>query len=79
MEDSSFVPDNYGGSTDFYLQNAARVPKNDPVPLVPILAGRRSTSGSSVRSPRRTTRRTSRRELFATLDHLSEDGSASTW
>jgi alkanesulfonate monooxygenase SsuD/methylene tetrahydromethanopterin reductase-like flavin-dependent oxidoreductase (luciferase family) len=38
MEDSSFVPDNYGGSTDFYLQNAARVPKNDPVPLIPILA-----------------------------------------
>jgi FMN-dependent oxidoreductase (nitrilotriacetate monooxygenase family) len=38
MEDSLFVPDNYGGSSKFYLERALRAPKNDPVPLVGVLA-----------------------------------------
>jgi FMN-dependent oxidoreductase (nitrilotriacetate monooxygenase family) len=38
LEDSLFVPDNFGGSMDFYLERALRVPKNDPLPLVPLLA-----------------------------------------
>jgi long-chain alkane monooxygenase len=38
MEDSLFVPDNYGGSREFYLARALRSPKNDPVPLVPLIA-----------------------------------------
>ncbi len=38
LEDSSFVPDSYGGSTKFYLERASRAPKNDPLPLVPLLA-----------------------------------------
>ena len=37
LEDSLFVPDNYGGSMDFYLRRALRAPKNDPLPLVPLL------------------------------------------
>ena len=37
LEDSVFVPDNYGGSMDFYLKRALRAPKNDPLPLVPQL------------------------------------------
>jgi long-chain alkane monooxygenase len=37
LEDSSFVPDSYGSSMDYYLKAAARVPKNDPLPLVPLL------------------------------------------
>lgn len=37
LEDSLFVPDNYGSSMDFYLQRALRAPKNDPLPLVPLL------------------------------------------
>ncbi|MGR3805677.1 NtaA/DmoA family FMN-dependent monooxygenase [Marinibacterium profundimaris] len=37
MEDSAFVPDNYGASMDFYLKRAMRAPKNDPLPLVPLL------------------------------------------
>ena len=37
MEDSVFVPDNYGGSMDFYLERALRSPKNDPLPLVPLM------------------------------------------
>ena len=38
LEDSVFVPDNWGGSMDFYLARALRAPKNDPLPLVPLLA-----------------------------------------
>lgn len=38
MEDSLFVPDNYGGSEQFYLERALRAPKNDPMPLVSVLA-----------------------------------------
>ena len=38
LEDSLFVPDNYGGSMDFYLKRALRAPKNDPLPLVPLIA-----------------------------------------
>jgi len=38
LEDSLFVPDNYGGSMEFYLARALRAPKNDPLPLVPLLA-----------------------------------------
>jgi FMN-dependent oxidoreductase (nitrilotriacetate monooxygenase family) len=37
LEDSSFVPDNYGSSRDYYLKRAMRAPKNDPLPLVPLL------------------------------------------
>ena len=37
LEDSSFVPDNYGSSMDYYLKRAMRAPKNDPLPLVPLL------------------------------------------
>lgn len=37
LEDSLFVPDNYGSSRDFYLERAMRAPKNDPLPLVPLL------------------------------------------
>jgi FMN-dependent oxidoreductase (nitrilotriacetate monooxygenase family) len=38
LEDSSFVPDNYGGSMDFYLKRAMRAPKNDPLPLAPLIS-----------------------------------------
>ena len=34
IEDGSFVPDGYGGSTEWYLHNAYAVPKHDPIPLV---------------------------------------------
>ncbi|NQW52214.1 MAG: NtaA/DmoA family FMN-dependent monooxygenase [Rhodospirillales bacterium] len=38
LEDSLFVPDNHGGSMEFYLARALRAPKNDPLPLVPLIA-----------------------------------------
>ena len=37
IEDSSTVPDNYGGSMDFYLKNAVMTPKFDPVALTGFL------------------------------------------
>ena len=45
LEDSLFVPDNYGGSTEFYLKRALRAPKNDPLPLVPLIAEATSRIG----------------------------------
>lgn len=38
LEDSLFVPDNYGSSMEYYLARALRAPKNDPLPLVPLIA-----------------------------------------
>lgn len=72
MEDSSFVPDDYGSSTEFYLKTAARVPKNDPVPLIPVLRqhtqhlGFVPTIATTFYPPYLTAR------LFSTLDHLTE-------
>ena len=37
IEDGSFVPDAYQGSAEWYLRNAATVPKLDPMPLAPVL------------------------------------------
>ncbi len=31
------MPDNYGDSMEFYLERALRAPKNDPLPLVPLM------------------------------------------
>ncbi|SEP43149.1 FMN-dependent oxidoreductase, nitrilotriacetate monooxygenase family [Rhodospirillales bacterium URHD0017] len=45
LEDSVFVPDNYGSSMDFYLRRALRAPKNDPLPLVPLMAQATSRLG----------------------------------
>jgi FMN-dependent oxidoreductase (nitrilotriacetate monooxygenase family) len=45
MEDSLFVPDNYGSSMEFYLKRALRAPKNDPLPLVPLIAQATSRLG----------------------------------
>ncbi|MFB2583059.1 NtaA/DmoA family FMN-dependent monooxygenase [Herbiconiux sp. P15] len=38
FEDGSFVPDMYGGSTEYYLRNAQLTPKHDPLTLVALLA-----------------------------------------
>ena len=36
IEDGSFVPDAFRGSSEWYLRNASTVPKSDPMPLVPL-------------------------------------------
>ena len=38
LEDSSMVPETYGGDPEYYLNKAIMAPKLDPVPLVPYLA-----------------------------------------
>ena len=37
IEDGSFVPDAYRGSSEWHLGNATTVPKLDPLPLVPLI------------------------------------------
>jgi long-chain alkane monooxygenase len=72
MEDSVFVPDNYGSSMEFYLKRAMRAPKNDPMPLVPLLTqatrnlGIVPTISTSFYPPYLLAR------LVATLDLMSE-------
>jgi long-chain alkane monooxygenase len=72
MEDSVFVPDNYGATMKFYLERALRAPKNDPLPLVPLLAqatkhlGIVPTISTSFYPPYLLAR------LIATLDLMSE-------
>lgn len=71
MEDIYFVPDDYGGSRDYYLKNAVRAPKNDPVPLMAILGqatrhiGLLPTMSASFYPPFLAAR------LIATMDHLN--------
>jgi FMN-dependent oxidoreductase (nitrilotriacetate monooxygenase family) len=38
MEDSSMVPETFGGNPEYYLNRAIMAPKMDPVPLVPYMA-----------------------------------------
>ena len=72
LEDSVFVPDTYGASTEFYLKRALRAPKNDPMPLVPLLTqatrhlGIVPTASTSFYPPYLLAR------LIATMDLMSE-------
>lgn len=71
IEDGSFVPDAYRGSSEWHLRNAAAVPKADPMPLVPLLGqatrhlGIVATMTTSFYPPYLAAR------LAATLDHLT--------
>lgn len=38
LEDSSMLPDAYGGTSEVELKHSLYAPKHDPVPLVPVLA-----------------------------------------
>jgi FMN-dependent oxidoreductase (nitrilotriacetate monooxygenase family) len=72
IEDGSFVPDSYKGSPDYFLRTAYSVPKNDPMPLVPLLGkatkqlGIVATVTTSFYPPFMAAR------LGATLDHLTD-------
>jgi FMN-dependent oxidoreductase (nitrilotriacetate monooxygenase family) len=71
IEDGSFVPDAFQGSSAWYLRNAVAVPKADPMPLVPLLGqvtrglGIVATMTTSFYPPYLAAR------LGATLDHLT--------
>ena len=45
IEDSSYVPDAYGGNSKAYLASATASPKLDPVVLAPVLADHTSRIG----------------------------------
>ena len=72
LEDGSLVPDSYGGTPEWFMRNAWMVPKNDPMPLVPLIGqatrylGIVATMTTSFYPPFIGAR------LAATLDHLTE-------
>lgn len=72
MEDTAMLEDTYGGSLDATLKYAEMGPKNDPMPLMPLLAqatkhlGLVSTISTIQYHPYMAAR------LGATLDHLTE-------
>jgi alkanesulfonate monooxygenase SsuD/methylene tetrahydromethanopterin reductase-like flavin-dependent oxidoreductase (luciferase family) len=79
IEDGSFVPDAFRGSSEWYLRNASTVPKSDPMPLVPLLAqasrrlGIVATMTTAFYPPYLAAR------LGATLDHLTHGRVGRTW
>jgi FMN-dependent oxidoreductase (nitrilotriacetate monooxygenase family) len=71
IEDSNYVPDIYGGSTETYLKYGQRAPKHDPAALAAVLTqvtsriGIVATIATSESTPFHVAR------LMSTLDHLS--------
>lgn len=45
IEDGMFVPDVYGGTSDYYLQRGWLVPKMDPIAYLPLIARETSNIG----------------------------------
>ena len=72
LEDGQLVPDSYGSSSEWFLKSAWMVPKNDPMPLVPLIGqatkniGIVATLTTSFYPPFIAAR------LAATLDHLTQ-------
>jgi long-chain alkane monooxygenase len=72
IEDTAMVDDSYGGDTETVLRRGFMAPKNDPMPLVPLLAratrhiGVISTISTIQYHPYLAAR------LLTTLDHLTE-------
>ena len=71
FEDSSMVPDAYGGTSEHYLKTGQIAPKHDPLPLMPLLAqqtrhlGVAATVSTTFYPPFLLAR------LMSTLDHLT--------
>lgn len=72
IEDTAMVEDTYGGSAAFTLAHGEMAPKNDPLPLVPLMAQRSKHIGiintiSTIQYPPYLAAR-----LMTTLDHLTD-------
>ncbi|MFF5010534.1 NtaA/DmoA family FMN-dependent monooxygenase [Streptomyces phaeochromogenes] len=72
IEDSSMVEDTYGGSMEATLKYGRMAPKNDPMPLIPLLTSASKHIGvvgtiSTIQYPPFIAAR-----LMTTLDHLTE-------
>jgi FMN-dependent oxidoreductase (nitrilotriacetate monooxygenase family) len=72
IEDTSMIEDTYGGSMEWSLKNARMAPKNDPLPLVPLMTqatkhlGVIATMSTVAYHPYLAAR------AMTTLDHLTE-------
>jgi FMN-dependent oxidoreductase (nitrilotriacetate monooxygenase family) len=72
IEDTSMVEDTYGGSSEFTLRYGQMAPKNDPMPLIPLMTQGSKHIGiigtiSTIQYPPYLAAR-----LMTTLDHLTE-------
>ncbi|SMH43204.1 FMN-dependent oxidoreductase, nitrilotriacetate monooxygenase family [Rathayibacter oskolensis] len=72
IEDTAMVEDSYNGSADTSLRRGFMAPKNDPMPLVPLMTQATKHIGivptvSTIQYPPYLAAR-----LFTTLDHLTE-------
>jgi FMN-dependent oxidoreductase (nitrilotriacetate monooxygenase family) len=72
FEDSSMVPDAYGGSSEHYLKTGQIAPKHDPLPLIPLMGqqtrhlGLAATVSTTFYPPFLLAR------LMTTLDHITQ-------
>ncbi|MGE3620530.1 MAG: NtaA/DmoA family FMN-dependent monooxygenase [Acidimicrobiia bacterium] len=72
IEDTTSIDDTHGGSMESTLKHAIQVPKNDPLPLVPLMTQRTKhigiipTISSTFYQPYTAAR------VLATLDHMTE-------
>ncbi|HWK20277.1 MAG TPA: NtaA/DmoA family FMN-dependent monooxygenase [Microbacteriaceae bacterium] len=71
-EDSSYMPNNYGGTHDIYLKNGLYTPKHDPAPYVPLLAAATEHIGIALTIPTSEYPPYLAARLLNTLDHLSD-------
>ena len=72
IEDTAMIEDTYGGSAEFTLAHGEMAPKNDPLPLVPLMAAGTKHIGiintmSTIQYAPYTAAR-----LMTTLDHLTD-------
>ena len=71
IEDGQLVPDSYKSSPEWFLRTAWMVPKNDPMPLVPLIGQATSRIGIVVTMATSFYPPFIAARLSATLDHLT--------
>jgi FMN-dependent oxidoreductase (nitrilotriacetate monooxygenase family) len=72
VEDTVMVEDAYGGTTEATLKHALLAPKNDPVPLIPLIAKRTKHIGVAVTLSTSLYHPFMAARTMTTLDHLTE-------
>ena len=72
IEDTTSIDDTYGGSMDTTLRRGFMAPKNDPIPLVPLLTRASRHIGVVVTVSTTFTPPYAAARVLTTLDHLSE-------
>jgi FMN-dependent oxidoreductase (nitrilotriacetate monooxygenase family) len=72
VEDTLMVDDTYGGSMEMTLKHAKLAPKNDPIPLIPLMAQRTKHIGLAVTMSTSFYHPYMAARTMTTLDHLTE-------